>query len=111
VSFEDTSFFDLLKTKYLSQGIQPLVVVAKMYPPINYLTNLKDFVSNSESELLSFYSHEKSYSPVDIDNDSVGVNYFIDLINSNEIILLQGPPGPGKSYQAAAICDYFIKQK
>lgn len=111
VSFEDTSFFDLLKTKYLSQGIQPLVVVAKMYPPINYLTNLKDFVSNSESELLSFYSHEKSYSPVDIDNDSVGVNYFIDLINSNEIILLQGPPGTGKSYQAAAICDYFIKQK
>ena len=33
VSFEDTSFFDLLKTKYLRQGIQPLIVVAKMYPP------------------------------------------------------------------------------
>jgi hypothetical protein len=110
VSFEDTSFFDLLKTNYLSQGKQPLVVVSKMYPTINYLTNLKDFVSNSESELLNFSSDEKSWTPIEIDNDSVDVNYFIDLINSNEILLVQGPPGTGKSYQAAAICDYFIKQ-
>jgi len=110
VSFDDTSFFDLLKTNYLSKGIQPLIVVAKMYPPINYLTNLKDFVSNSESEFLSLSSDEKSWTPIDIDNDSVDVNYFIDLINSNETLLVQGPPGTGKSYQAAAICDYFIKQ-
>lgn len=110
VTFEDSSFFDLLKKEYLTQNHKPLLVVAKMYPPINYLTNLKDFVSNSGNKLDSLNTKETLWNPTDIDNDSVTTDYFIDIINSNDTALVQGPPGTGKSYQAAAICDYFLKQ-
>lgn len=109
VTFEDSSFFDLLKKEYLGQGQKPLLVVAKMYPPINYLTNLKDFVTNSGNKLDSFYTKETLWNPTDIDNDSVTTDFFIDIINSNDCALVQGPPGTGKSYQAASICDYFLK--
>ena len=68
-SFEDTSFFDLLKTNYLSQGFQPLVVVAKMYPPINYLLYRKDNVDTSwmlitTTTLREYHSRTKSKIPV-----------------------------------------------
>ena len=110
VSFEDSSFFDLLKNKYLSIGLKPLLVVAKMYPPINYLTNLKDFVSSTENKFDALNSREVIWNPIDIDNDSVRTDYFIEIINSEDIVLIQGPPGTGKSYQAAAICEYFLKK-
>lgn len=110
VTFEDSSFFDLLKKEYLSQGQRPLLVVAKMYPPINYLINLKDFVSNSGNKLDSLNTKETLWNPTDIDHDSVTTDFFIGNINSNDITLVQGPPGTGKSYHAAAICDYYLKQ-
>ncbi len=109
VTFEDSSFFDLLKKEYLTQVNKPLLVVAKMYPPINYLTNLKDFVTNSGNKLDSLNTKETLWNPTDIDNDSVTTDYFIDIIKSNDTVLVQGPPGTGKSYQAAAICDYYLK--
>ena len=109
VTFEDSSFFDLLKKEYLTQVNKPLLVVAKMYPPINYLANLKDFVTNSGNKLDSLNTKETLWNPTDIDNDSVTTDYFIDIIKSNDTVLVQGPPGTGKSYQAAAICDYYLK--
>ncbi|MCA6471289.1 MAG: AAA family ATPase [Chitinophagaceae bacterium] len=110
VTFEDSSFFDLLKKEYFVHGHKPLLVVAKMYPPINYLINLKDFVSNSGNKLDSLNIKETLWNPTDIDNDSVSTDFFIDIINSNDTALVQGPPGTGKSYQAAAICNYYLKQ-
>lgn len=108
--FEDSSFFECLKTSFMVFGIKPLVVVAKKYPPIAYLTNLKEFVQTSGSNYLSFNADENTWNPTDIDNENVSVNYFIDLIASNKTLLIQGPPGTGKSYRAAEICKYYLEK-
>jgi hypothetical protein len=111
VIFEDSSFVEVLKSNYWDNGIKPLLVVAKTYPPIAYLQNLKEFVENSNNDLLKVTEETNAWNPIDVDNESVDSKYFIDILNSSDPIIIQGPPGTGKSYTAAAICDYYIKQK
>jgi hypothetical protein len=111
VTFEDSSFVEVLKSNYWDKGIKPLLIVAKTYPPIAYLQNLKEFVENSNNDLLKVTEEANLWNPIDVDNESVENKYFVDILNTTDPIIIQGPPGTGKSYTAAVICDYYISQK
>lgn len=110
VNFDDISFYELLKKDFFQKDLNPLFVVAKTYPPIAYLENLRNYIEHSGSNLLNLDAKVKSWNPIDIDNESVQPDYFINILDRNELTLIQGPPGTGKSYQAAAICDYYLKR-
>ncbi len=110
ISIEDISFFKILEEAIQVIGVKPLMAFAKKDPPINYLINLREYVQLGKIETENFQPRLDNNKTIDIDNENVSIDYYLNLLNENDLLVIQGPPGTGKSYQAAAICDYFLNQ-
>jgi energy-coupling factor transporter ATP-binding protein EcfA2 len=113
VSGFDIEVLSNIKEKYLDRKIHPLIVVAETDPPVEYLINLKDFVSKNENNAilnLELNVSEANWKPVNLNNEKNVTNDVIQFIEKQKITLIQGPPGTGKSYLAAELCGYYLKQ-
>lgn len=113
VSGFDLDVLSIIKEKYLDNKIHPLIVVAETDPPVEYLIQLKEFVSKNENDAilnLELNIYEENWNPVNLNNKESITNEVIQLIEKQKTTLIQGPPGTGKSYLAAELCDYYLKQ-
>jgi len=113
VSGFDLDVLSTIKERYLDRKMHPLIVVAETDPPIEYLIELKEFVSNNENDTilnLELNVSEENWNPVNINNEKNVTNDVIQFMENQKTTIIQGPPGTGKSYLAAEICDHYLKQ-
>ena len=106
----DLKTFQKIDEFYLKKNIKHTVIIAEKDPPIKYLQNLKEYISenpNDKMNNLSFEPNEKKWNPKLIDNDKDVSNEVYNLILKNKLTIIQGPPGTGKSYLASKICNLF----
>tara|TARA_B100000963_G_scaffold110022_1_gene95774 strand:- start:6879 stop:8642 length:1764 start_codon:yes stop_codon:yes gene_type:complete len=106
----DLETFQKIDEFYLKKNIKHTVIIAEKDPPVKYLENLKEYISenpNDKINNLSFEPNEKMWSPKLIDNEKDVSNEFYNLILKNKLTIIQGPPGTGKSYLASKICHLF----
>lgn len=112
VSGFDLNLIQRIKLKFFDTKEVARIVVAKTDPPVDYLINLKEFVSNHPQNTilnLNLEVDEDSWKPINIDNSTDITKKIIDLIDQNTITVIQGPPGTGKSHMAAELCNYYSK--
>ncbi|OYU82595.1 MAG: hypothetical protein CFE24_14735 [Flavobacterium sp. BFFFF2] len=112
VSGFDLEVLSNIKEKFLDRKIHPLIVVAETDPPVEYLINLKEFISKNENDTildLELNVSEENWGPVNLNNQKSVTHDIIEFIEKQKTTLLQGPPGTGKSYLAAELCDYYLK--
>lgn len=113
VSGFDLEVLSIIKEKYLDRKIHPLIVVAELDPPVEYLIKLKEFVSkNANDDILNLELNvsEANWKPLNLNNEKKVTNDVIQFIEKQKATLIQGPPGTGKSYLAAELCDYYLKE-
>ncbi|MCX6237961.1 MAG: PIN domain-containing protein [Bacteroidia bacterium] len=89
-----------------------LVFLAPTDPPLQYLINLVDFLSQvkpNTNKLLELNIENPNWKPQSlvIDKDIV-TNIQTDFIE-NDIIIIQGPPGTGKTFLMAQLCGALLK--
>jgi len=113
VSISDFKLSEYLKAEFLDKDLHPLVVVAESDPPIEYLQNLKEFVENNpedETLMSDVDTDQEEWKPVGLNNEFDITDEIIDLTLKNQITLIQGPAGTGKSFYAAKVCEYYLRK-
>jgi AAA domain len=102
-----------LKKTFIDENKHPIVVVAESDPPIKYLINLRDFISeNPDNEIINLDIDpiEENWKPINLHNEKDISDEILKLIENQPITIIQGPPGTGKSYLAAKLCSNYIKR-
>lgn len=88
-----------------SHGI--VLTFAPQRPPIDYSLNLqriiKDLASQGASFVLDENYHNKEREPVLIKEDNVS-SFLYTQLQLTDTMILEGPPGTGKTYMIAELC-------
>lgn len=100
-------------SKSLSEGIKLGVVLAEQDPPIKYLLNLCNFVSNAKDNKtlnLMIENEIENWRPrkVEVDQDQIAL--VRNELEKEDKLLVQGPPGTGKTYLIGEITAQFLKE-
>lgn len=89
-----------------------LVFLAPTDPPLNYLSNLLNFLKaevGTSNEILDLDIDKEKWNPVPlIVNEDIVSTIQTDLIY-NDTVIIQGPPGTGKTYLMALLCRALLK--
>lgn len=84
-----------------------VLTFAPQRPPIDYTLNLQRVVKDSISQGVSFVLdenyHSKEWKPVLIKNDNVP-SFVYTQLQLTDTMILEGPPGTGKTYIIAELC-------
>lgn len=84
-----------------------VLTFAPQRPPIDYSLNLqriiKDLNSPSASFVLDENYHSKEWEPVLIKENNVS-NFIYTQLQLNDTMILEGPPGTGKTHMIAELC-------
>lgn len=109
----DTEVLEKIREEYLDKGGHPVFLLAENDPPVEYLVNLKKFVSQTPDH--TFFSQsvtraDADKAPVNLDNAQNVLPEILNGIQQNDMVLIQGPPGTGKSYLAAEVCAHYMSQ-
>lgn len=111
VSGFDATLLSQIRDKHLARGVHPMVVVARMDPPVQYLIRLRDFLKgNAEDPVLDLHlaKDESGWNPREIDNENDASAEVSHLLEESGMLVIQGPPGTGKSHMAAEICEEHL---
>lgn len=111
ISISDTNLSNYLENEFIQQDLKPLVVIAEVDPPLQYLYNLKEFVeSNKDDSILKSDAtiNPKNWKPKVLDNENDITETLLEIISKNKMSIIQGPPGTGKSYYAAKIIEHYL---
>lgn len=107
----EAGFFNSI-LKALNEGKKPSIILAEKDPPIQYLLNLRDFISDYPKDETLNIQIEKSldeWQPNNLDTEDNKSTVINSLENVEEVII-QGPPGTGKSHLIAAITEKFLSK-
>jgi DNA polymerase III delta prime subunit len=107
--------FNFLETvnSFVKNGKHPSIVIAKKDPPIDYLLNLKKFISYFPEDKILNLAITKSledWNPEVVEQNLKSGKMFKDNLATTESLIIQGPPGSGKSTLAAEITDQFLNE-
>ncbi|MBD5422802.1 MAG: AAA family ATPase, partial [Bacteroides sp.] len=84
-----------------------VLTFAPQRPPIDYSLNLqrliKDSTSQGVSSVLDENYHGKEWEPVLIRQDNVS-SFVYTQLQQTDIMIIEGPPGTGKTYLIAELC-------
>lgn len=97
-----------LEFAHLLKEQQPIIAFGPIDPPLKYILNLKDLVSNENCEqvnkVLNFEETEEStWSPVKVAAKEDLNIPTLGCLEENDIVAIQGPPGTGKNYRMAKL--------
>lgn len=88
-----------------------LVFLAPTDPPLQYLANLVDYLSQvlpNTNQILDINIDTPNYRPQSLVIDKDIVTTIQKDFIENDIIVIQGPPGTGKTFLMAQLCDAFL---
>ena len=97
----------------LQNGKRPSIVLAERDPPVQYLLNLKSFISSHKDDLVLNSSLEKSFSQWEPEKCPVQGSkpeFVASQLEQFGELLIQGPPGTGKSHLIAEIAATYLGQ-
>ena len=84
-----------------------VLTFAPQRPPIDYSLNLQRIIKDSTSQGASFILdknyHSKEWDPVLIKQDNVS-SFVYTQLQMNDTMILEGPPGTGKTHMIAELC-------
>jgi hypothetical protein len=108
------SLFEFMRDQ-TSKGKTLTVMVYSSFPPVDYFKNLNSYMDMfpDNEELLiepkidyeDWHPVELSYNP---DNESSIADTIMRTLEEENICILQGPPGSGKSYTIAQILKHYL---
>jgi DNA replication ATP-dependent helicase Dna2 len=114
VGFNEISdeFYEII-LKIYHNGKRPSFVLAEKDPPIEYLLNLRNFVSKYtlDTDLnMDLSKALDDWHPKQLLEKDNKKEIVLSNLEKEAEIVLQGPPGTGKSYLIAQICDYYLQR-
>lgn len=110
------SLFEFMRDQ-TSKGKTLTVMVYSPFPPVDYFKNLNSYMEMfpENEELLiepkisydEWHPTELAYNP---DDKSGIADTIMGTLEEDNICILQGPPGSGKSYTIAQILNHYLNQ-
>lgn len=92
---------------YIKKTPNIVLTFAPQRPPIDYVMNLQKVVENQYSEgiasILDANYQAKDWEPIPIRQDDVS-GFVYSQMALTETMILEGPPGTGKTYMIAELC-------
>lgn len=92
----------------------PIIAFGPKDPPLEYLANLNELVSQKlsalEEETLNCYvdNKEQAWLPIRITHSENLTNLLQKALTSSDIVAIQGPPGTGKTYRMAQFISTLL---
>jgi energy-coupling factor transporter ATP-binding protein EcfA2 len=110
------SLFDFMRDQ-TSKGKTLTVVVYSPFPPVDYFKNLNSYMNmypGNEELLIEPKIEYEDWHPVelayDLNNESSIADTIMRTLEEENICILQGPPGSGKSYTIAQILKHYLNE-
>lgn len=106
------AFVQEVKEKYLDNHLHPIIVLAEKDPPLQYLSNLGNYVqSRPEHPLLQLTIGQgpSNWRPAALDNQQDVLPNILAHFETADQLVLQGPPGTGKSFLVAQVCAHYAR--
>ena len=98
----------------LLEADRPIVAFGPKDPPLKYLFNLRELVSDEENEriktILDFNENPCSWSPVLIEASEDFPAILDTRLESFDGIVVQGPPGVGKTFRIAQFASLLLSR-
>lgn len=99
---------------YLDRGIHPMIILGEEDPPYQYLINLKDYVYKHSSDQVLDLNVDLLYpdwNPISLPSHDQLLAHALNLIQDNDKMVVQGPPGSGKTHLIAGICAEYLSNE
>ena len=95
---------------------KPIIAFGPKDPPLRYLLNLNDIVSDIDDErlrdVLDFdISEPNMWNPVRISSKEDLAKQIFESWEKSDIVAIQGPPGTGKTFKMANLISILLKEK
>ncbi len=98
----------------ISEAEKIILLLGPNRPPFEYITNLQKIVQNNYSENVSSILDQDfiktNWQPSLLDNKNDIPNFILSQLSLTDQVVLIGPPGTGKTYQIAEICNRLCEQ-
>lgn len=92
-----------------------ILILGPNRPPFEYIANLQKIVQNNYSKNVSSIIDQNfqnsDWQPLLLDNKNDIPNFILSQLELEDQLILIGPPGTGKTYKIAEICERLCKQR
>lgn len=112
----NVNLFEFMKNSISSGKLLPVLVFTP-FPPVDYFKNLNSYMEQNpyEEQLLiepkiSFEEWHPEELAYDDKNRSSISETILETLENENVCILQGPPGSGKSYTIAQILSHYLEQ-
>ena len=99
----------------ISEAEKMILLLGPNKPPFEYIANLQKIVQNNYSENVSSILDQdfqnSNWQPLLLDNKNDIPNFILSQLELTDQLILIGPPGTGKTYQIAEICNRLCEQR
>ena len=99
--------------QYVEKAPGGIVTLGPQVPPYEYLANLEKITHSHHpkcSQILdSDYSNNK-WSPILLNSTNNLIEQVVNDFNNTNIVILQDPPGTGKTYRISSLCEYLCNE-
>ena len=99
---------------YIENTVGMILLLGPNKPPFEYIANLQKIVLNSQNAKANLILDQdftfSDWVPSLLDNKKNIADFVLNQLALQDTIIVKGPPGTGKTYQIAEICEKLCNQ-